>query len=250
MLDLWTDPVGRRVALAAGIGAAATVGCALVRPDLVGRASERLGLYQPDRSATWRDTLALQLRIDAQAGPNRTLFFGDSHVAGLDVAAVAPGALNFGIGGDTIRSLAYRLRFYQSVKTARAVAVAVGFNELGNASPQRAAEMFGELLDQIGPDQSGRARICVCSVFPVDLTVQTALARLGHDMNDRIADFNQRIEALAAARQLTFVQSLPPARSLPSALHGGDGVHLNAAGYALWAARLRDCPLLQPRHPA
>jgi lysophospholipase L1-like esterase len=166
-------------------------------------------------------------------------------VAGLDVAAVTPGALNFGIGGDTIRSLGYRLRFYQSVKTARAIAVAVGFNELGNASPERAADMFGELLDQIGPDQAGRARICVCSVFPVDLSVQAALAKLGHDMNDRIADFNQRVEALAAARHLPFVQSLPPARSLPPALHGGDGVHLNAAGYALWAGRLRDCALLR-----
>ncbi|MDB5366025.1 MAG: lipolytic protein family, partial [Rhodospirillales bacterium] len=204
-----------------------------------------LGLYQPDRSETWRDTLALQLRIDAQAGPNRTLFFGDSHVAGLDVAGIAPGALNFGIGGDTIRSLTYRLRFYETVKTASAIALAIGFNEISVASPQRAAEMFGGLLDRIGPDQISRARVCICSVFPVDLAVQPALAKFGHDMNERIADFNQRIEALAVSQHLPFVQSFPPGASLPSSLHGGDGVHLNAAGYKLWAARLRECALLR-----
>ncbi|MDB5364111.1 MAG: hypothetical protein JWM77_38, partial [Rhodospirillales bacterium] len=41
MHERWSgEPVGRRVALAAGMAAAATVACALARPDLVGRASE------------------------------------------------------------------------------------------------------------------------------------------------------------------------------------------------------------------
>jgi lysophospholipase L1-like esterase len=230
-----TDPVGRRVALAAGVGAAATVACARARPDIVGRASERLGLWQPDRSETWRDTLALQLRIDAQAGAGRMPFFGDSHVAGLDVAAIDPRALNFGIGGDTVRSLSYRLRFYQTVKSASRIVVATGFNELANASPERAASMFDEVLAAFGS-----VRTYVCSVFPVDLTVPNLIGRLGRDINERIADFNRRIAAVAAARNAKFVVSLPPSFMLPSTWHGGDGVHLNAAGYQIWAGRLRE----------
>ncbi|GIL38134.1 SGNH/GDSL hydrolase family protein [Roseiterribacter gracilis] len=235
-----TDPIGRRVALAAGVGVAATIAGALARPDIVGRASERLGLYQPDRSETWRDTLAVQLRVDAQAGPGRAVFFGDSHVAGLDVASVTTGALNFGIGGDTVRSLAFRLRFYETAKTARAAVIAVGLNELAGASPERAADMFDDVLKAIAAPQ-----ICVCSVFPVDLTMPSVIAKFGRDMNHRIADFNERIAARTAAHKAIFLQSLPQAGGLPEIWHGGDGVHLNATGYKIWASRLRDCPVLQ-----
>jgi lysophospholipase L1-like esterase len=168
------------------------------------------------------------------------LFFGDSHVAGLDVASLVPNALNFGIGGDTVRSLAYRLRFYETVKTAKSIAIAVGLNELSTASAERAAGLFADLLNTLDV-----TRTVVCSVFPVDLSLPSVAAKFGRDMNDRIAEFNERIAALAASKRALFVQSLPPGRFLPAIWHSGDGVHLNPTGYKLWATRLRDCPLLQ-----
>jgi lysophospholipase L1-like esterase len=76
--------------------------------------------------------------------------------------------------------------------------------------------------------------------MPIDLTAPGVARKFGADRNVRIADFNRRIAALAAEHRMRFVQLLPSNEMLPAEWHIGDGVHLNATGYAVWAARLRE----------
>jgi lysophospholipase L1-like esterase len=64
-------------------------------------------------------------------------------------------------------------------------------------------------------------------------------------MNNRqIAVLNQAIEKLCAAREhCRFIDAGPALRDSDDGLsrrfHVGDGVHLNASGYRIWGAALR-----------
>ncbi|MBB3410676.1 hypothetical protein FHT87_004608 [Rhizobium sp. BK316] len=74
-----------------------------------------------------------RLRIDG----GEIAFFGDSNIDGLDLGEI-PFASNFGIGGDTIEGLIYRLRSgsYSCLTNARAIVLAgIPLNNLTQDGP-------------------------------------------------------------------------------------------------------------------
>ncbi len=80
-----------------------------------------------------------QARLRADGG--EIAFFGDSNIDGLDLGEI-PFASNFGIGGDTIEGLIYRLRSgsYSCLTNARAIVLAgTPLNNLTQESPNIAA---------------------------------------------------------------------------------------------------------------
>ena len=80
--------------------------------------------------------------------------------------------------------------------------------------------------------------VVVSAVLPTD---QSAT---GHKRNARIADLNEGLARLCAARGRCYwvdsaAKLVDAAGNLDLRYHDGDGVHLSQAGYAVWMADLR-----------
>ena len=58
-----------------------------------------------------------------------SIFFGDSITQSLNVNSVTDRGVNYGIGGDTSLGLLNRLEYYNSLKKADKILVAIGIND-------------------------------------------------------------------------------------------------------------------------
>ena len=78
------------------------VAFALIKSNFVYLVLLNLGLAEPPEFGAFHQELAaLHRRLDANVAAGSVLFVGSSTIQGLNVAAVAEKAVNFGIGGDT-----------------------------------------------------------------------------------------------------------------------------------------------------
>ena len=112
------------------VGMAIGVGLALARPDTLRRLAKTLGLRDANQQWFYNQNVAFHQRVDACVPDQAMIFIGDSFIQGLCVTEVGPGAINFGIGGDTTEGVLTRLPRYRSVAHARVVVFAVGDNDL------------------------------------------------------------------------------------------------------------------------
>ena len=217
------------------------------RDQTLTRLQRRLG-HRPlpvELSDSYREHVDWHLRRDAQLPPGSVLIIGDSHVQGLAVTAVAPLAVNLGIGNDTTVGVLDRLPRYTSLATARAVILAIGFNDLARRDPPAIAQNARAILDLI-PD---RVPVLWSSVFPVDEEPRSLTGyeeRIRH-LNHLLADV---VGARPGSRFLdTHALLADSTGTLPDALHCGDGIHLSEAGYALWIDALRKGLAALPARP-
>jgi len=207
---------------------------AVVKSDFLERVWRRLGSPPPEMSDYYQTMLAMHLRIDPCVPPGSVLFVGDSIMQGLCVSAVADGAVNYGIGWDTTVGVLRRVRQYRSPARCRAVVLAVGHNDLGRRSNAEILANYEAILSAIPP----HVPVVVSAVLPTD---QSAT---GHKRNARIADLNEGLARLCAARGRCYwvdsaAKLVDAAGNLDLRYHDGDGVHLSQAGYAVWMADLR-----------
>ena len=168
-------------------------------------------------------------RVDANVEPGSALFFGDSLIQSLNVAAVTGGAINYGIGQDTTEGLKLRLPNYTSLSTARVVVLSIGINDVFFRGADEVIQNYQQILQIVsGP-------VVICSIMPT--------TRL--EWNGQSEAVNQKLTQLAAERPQTMYvdlwQGLLNAETalLDDAYHVGDGVHLNEAAAALWIEDLR-----------
>jgi lysophospholipase L1-like esterase len=228
-----------RAALCAVMVALALIAALLLvaRPELALALNERLRIGPPPELAAHFDAMRTHLRrVDTQVPPGAVLIIGDSHVQSLWAPAVHARAVNYGIGGDTSVGVAARLADYASLPRAAALVLAVGYNDLKRREPAQLAQHYGELLQRLPPHLP-----VVCSgLLPIDERVRPDLAGL----SERIRRANLELARLCSSPPHRFVDmqtALADADGqLERALHDGDGVHLNARGYALWTERLRE----------
>jgi lysophospholipase L1-like esterase len=212
--------------------AAAAFVAALWRPDAVAR---RLGfgdMVSERRHAQWAARLhAHYRRLDANAPPGATLFFGASTVQGLAAARVAACAVNFGIGGETAAELAKRLPSYGSLKRAKAVVIGTGLNDVLRGQDRDIGLIYRRLLAAVPAE----APVILAGLQP--LAPGSAAAR---DHAVAVTRANRAAAAACAARKnCTFVR-LDGAVPTRAALWEPDGIHLGPAGYELWSRLLRD----------
>jgi lysophospholipase L1-like esterase len=178
--------------------------------------------------------LAQQLAADPAAPAGAVVLLGDSILVGLDATAVAPGALNYGIGGDTTRGLLDRVGRYRSLGGAHAIFLEIGINDLLHGKGGDVVTNYRRILAAL-PKQP---RLYLIGILPIDPRAFAA-AYGNHASNAEI----ERLDATAAelCRGRGNCVPLQPfgTGSLPADDHIGDGLHLNDAGYRVLAAALK-----------
>ena len=151
---------------------------------------------------------------------------GDSITRGIEWTDLFPGVriVNRGIDGDTTADILARI---EPLKAARAqkVFLMIGVNDLGQGiDPAAIAARYRKILDAL---KAPGTQIYVQSVlFVAD--------RLG--LNQKIKALNAELKSFCENGDCIFVDlnaSLAPDGFLPDAV-SGDGLHLNARGYAMW----------------
>lgn len=176
---------------------------------------------------------AQQHVVDAQLPDGATVFFGDSITEALYAPGVVPGAVNYGIGGNTTANLLARLPGYRSLPRARRVVVAIGINDVmrGSAAADVVAGV-ARVMDAVpqGPD------IAIVGLLPINE------AKRGEGRMRTVGEVNRGLRALAAeCGRCRFVDpsGMALGGELAPAFDSGDGLHLSPAGYAAFAGVLR-----------
>ncbi|MFK4762637.1 GDSL-type esterase/lipase family protein [Microbacterium sp. ZW T5_45] len=174
-------------------------------------------------------------RFDAVPAPEgRVVFFGDSITEqGLwDEWFPELKIANRGVGGETVAEVTARVD--TAIKGARAVSLLVGTNDItGFGASRKAADIADQyevLLARIR-DVVADAPVLLTSVLPRD-----------RFFADRVRALNGRIEAMADAWGMTYVDAW-------SRMHGRRGelrpelthdrIHLTGTGYREWLTVLR-----------
>lgn len=193
------------------------------------------GDSSPTQSPCYRTTARFYERMAPQIPDGAVLFIGDSMIQGLCTAAVTENGVGLGIGGDTTQGVTARIMNMAALHTAKAVVLGVGYNDIRNTSPMTFEVDYRRLLAVMPADQT----IHSCGILPV------AASNNDTGMLSSIQSYNTIIiNACSALKNCIYVA--PPAGLyteqgfLKENLHGGDGLHLNHEGYALWIEALRE----------
>ncbi len=180
----------------------------------------------------------------ARSGKIDVLFLGDSITEGwfgggakIWQSEWTPlNAANFGIGGDEVQHVLWRvLNGEIEGVSPKVIVIMVGTNNLGNAGHNGPDTARGiELLVSTLRAKLPAAKILLFGVFPRDRMPETKFRR-------EIAEINRRIGALAGGA-VTFVDITkdflePSGEILPTIMP--DFLHLTEAGYEIWARELR-----------
>ena len=171
----------------------------------------------------------------SRGGP--VTFVGDSLTAQGDWQAAFPDRVvhNQGVSGDTSFQLMVRLPEIRRTG-ARTYLVMVGINDIvWGYDPGRIAGRIQWLRTglQIGTG----ARVIVQSTIPC------ARFRCGPEGVRRVAELNQRLAQQTPPRDYVDLTAVMADTEGLKRAYTVDGVHLNAAGYARWQARLRELGL-------
>jgi lysophospholipase L1-like esterase len=163
-------------------------------------------------------------RMDAAVPDGAVVFLGDSNTFTLVAAAVAPIAVNFGMGALRSDQLLDFLPTYRCLARAAAVSIMVGTNDIFDGRAEGLEDRYAAILAKIpagipvvfssvpplavNPDQARRASVALRAVCE-------------DDWRCRFVDLHAALDGAPDA--------LTP-----------DGVHLSETGYAVWIRLLRE----------
>ena len=193
----------------------------------------RLGLQEPVAKTNhallaWENCLT-KLDYDADA-----VFFGDSITYESNFSAADPQykIVNLGYSGDTLHGMISRVPMVQAVSPEK-VFVLGGINGLNDSNIDQTAAQYEKLLNELHralPD----AEIYIQSVLPIAKEREVSLTNICH--NETIIAFNQRLQSIAEARNLTYIDIhalyYQNGQIDPSLTY--DGLHLLSHAYQLW----------------
>lgn len=193
---------------------------------------ERLFRYvqAPVFGKSWQNEVDKQQHL-YPAAPAGLVFIGDSHMEQCEWGELFAGyrVANRGIGGETIRGLLHRLYVLDSLGTP-VVLLQTGINDLLTGDPVEVVfEHYSLLLDSL----RGRSlEVVPTFIFPT---------RYNEEVNRKVAGLNQRLDILFRNRGLKAV-AINHRIAEGAELRADftlDGIHLNPAGYAIWAEAIR-----------
>ena len=206
---------------------------AILRPDIVESQHWRLNIAPPEPMPHVERLHNMFLALDSQRPEARTILVGDSHFQRMDSNLLTKPAFNFGAGHDTLRFIKQRLADYNvATGSADQLVLWAGQNDLRKRDVAFAFQDLSMLLD----DLNFRKTPIIISVPPVALGQS-----LAPELNKKIIDYNARVKARCAAECLFLdIHALlsDDAAGLSEKYDSGDGIHLNAAGYALIATAI------------
>jgi len=206
---------------------------AVLRPDIVASQHWRLNIAPPEPMPHVQRLHDMFLALDSQRSAARTILVGDSHFQRMDSNLLMKPTLNFGIGHDTLRFMKERLAGYKvAAGTADQLVLWGGQNDLRKRDVALVFQDLSTLLDNPKVQKT-----------PVILAVPpVAVGQLmAQELNVKIVEYNDRVKARCTV-DCSFLDVhtmlLDEAGGLSQQYDSGDGVHLNAAGYALVSATM------------
>lgn len=148
--------------------------------------------------------------------------------------------INRGIGGDITFGVLNRLSEATRYKPSK-IFILIGINDLSKGIPEETIldNMFA-IIARIHAE-SPKTAIYVQSILPVNPTVEKFPK--GYNVNESIERINIQLRNIQKRLKYTFID-LHKVFASPDQLmdvkYTVDGLHLNAAGYALWMKVLKD----------
>lgn len=173
--------------------------------------------------------------------PGRVIFLGNSITQGADWPRLLGDStiLNRGIGGDNTYGVLKRLDEIIRRKPSK-LFILIGINDIGKDIPDAViADNYRKIIREVQA-KSPATRIYLQSVLPVNPEYPGFPQH--YDKQDHVRSVNRFLKRLAASTSTTFVDLGPilsDTRGRLDVRYTGDGLHLNAAGYRLWADHLR-----------
>lgn len=210
----------------------------IIKTDFIPKLEQKLGYLPDELTPFYNKLVASHSRIDANLPDKTTLFIGDSITQGLAVSAVATPSVNYGIGMDTSYGVLQRIGKYKSLENAKAVVLAIGYNDLRRRKNDEILVNYKRILDII-PRQT---KIIISAILPVDERI------IGIGYNGRIRKINNALKSLSQSKSnMVFTDATEnlqdSSQNLAMEYHEGDGIHLNAKGYEIWIKALqKDIP--------
>lgn len=192
-------------------------------------------------------------RVDMNAPTGCVVFIGDSHIAGLYTDNIATPSVNLGIGGDTTMGMLERIGRYQSIKTARAVVIEVGVNDLQwRFEDQIATNLFGSICYAVR-HANPIVPMFICGV-PSVCEERLKWEPVSNQRIDTLNNYYQQVCGRVGEQlKLNFVDMTLGTLShytnhvlawqkhdLPLLYDSGDGIHLNRAGYEVLERSIRE----------
>lgn len=170
-------------------------------------------------------------------GENRVVFMGDSITEGWNLEESFPGKpyINRGISGQTSPQMLLRFRQDVIELEPKVVVILAGTNDIaGNTGPMTLKETEDNLASMADLATANHIKVVLCSVTPAfDFPWHP-----GQEPAGKIVALNRWIKAYAAQKGYVYVDyhsAMKDERDgLPARL-SKDGVHPNAAGYAVMA---------------
>lgn len=186
-----------------------------------------------DRAARWeKEVAAIEKRRPSPPPKDAVLFLGSSSIRLWDTKAAFPtwATVNAGFGGSELRDTTYFLPRLLRDMTPRAIVVYAGDNDIASGrTPEQVGDDFSAL------SRSLRARL---STVPIHfIAIKPSPFRRGllarHTAANKLVN-----EVCEAGKLLHYIDIVPPmlgpdGKPKPE-LFVKDGLHLNAAGYAIW----------------
>jgi len=171
------------------------------------------------------------------AGEGRVVFYGDSITQGWDLAKSFPGKpyVNRGISGQTTPQMLVRFRQDVIALKPQVVVILAGTNDIAqNTGPETLEQIEDNFASMAELARANNIRVVLSSITPV----YDYPWRAGMEPVEKIRALNEWLRSYAAAHgdvYLDYFSAMQDARhGLPPAL-SPDGVHPNAAGYAVMA---------------
>lgn len=192
-------------------------------------------------------------RVDMNAPTGCVVFIGDSHIAGLYTDNIATPSVNLGIGGDTTLGVLERIGRYQCIKTAKAVVIEAGVNDLQwRNDDQIITNLFSGVCYAVRR-ANPTVPVFICGILPVceerlkwrpvsnqridmlNSGYQLVCDRVGRELNLHYVDMTLGALGYWNANHALLWQE----HDLPSLYDAGDGIHLNRAGYQVLEQLMR-----------
>ena len=186
------------------------------------------------REKCYRNQVTFSLRVAQNLPDNAIVFVGDSLVRGLCVAAVAPYAVNLGIGRDTTKGVLQRIGQYNTLQRASAIVLQIGINDLIQGRQSGIIDRYTSIIRKLPRN----AEIILNALLPVDERMTDKVR------NSDIRSINKLLhDSCSMYANCHFLDCterfIDFSGNLQSQFHVGDGIHLNSNGYGIWIENLK-----------
>lgn len=175
------------------------------------------------------------------AADKRVIFYGDSITDGwhLDQYFPGKGYINRGISGQTTPQMLVRFRQDVIDLHPAVLVVLAGTNDLaGNTGPETTEQIEGDYATMADLAKAHDIHMVFASVTPVSSYGSAGTGMLTSRPTAKIIELNKWLKGYCATNHLTYLDYYPAMLDESGMLKrelSGDGLHPNAAGYAVMA---------------